>query len=105
MFERKVRNRFPEVVPEIENSMGTRPEESGAEHHIRPAAAQGSQEVLELHRLVFEVGVLYGNKLAGGLVEPSPKRSSLTLVFRVAEQPDLGMLPHEVLSDHRAPIA
>src|SRR5882762_2236470 len=67
-------------------------QKSRAIHHIRAALDQRFQQLRVIARIVFQVRVLHQDDLSRYLRKTAPQSSSLTLVRRLKEKPQISQL-------------
>ena len=76
-------------------------EKAGAEHGVGVARQDGAQQRRNLHRIVFEVGILHDDHVARGGLDRGADRRALAAVDRVAPHlvdASLGVQPVEDLA-------
>ncbi len=73
-----------DVVPEIVDTLGAT-EETGAENYIGTAVEDGFEKFAVVARIVFEVGVLDENDVAGEFGEAAAEGCSFALILRLEQ--------------------
>jgi len=83
MFDRSVSTRLPTEC-EIQDPMAVTAHKAGAEHDIGPAVENRLEELSIVGWVVFQIGILYEDHIAGRMVEPSAKRCVSTAIDKVS---------------------
>ena len=102
MLDRNGQNGVAKIMPEIQDPMGAITQKTRTENDIRIVIDQGDEESLQFTRIIFQVGVLDGNKITGSPRKGRTQRSSLALVDGMPQNDNFRVLRCEGLGDREA---
>ena len=87
MFERSVSRPLPTRVPEVEHAVRLAADEARAEHDVGLALEDRLHQPRVLARVVFEVGVLDDDHVAGRRGESRAQRGAFALILLMQDYP------------------
>src|ERR1039458_3340308 len=79
-------------MPEVQDAMRRAAQKTRAKSSVRLALDQGLEHQRILGRIVFQVGVLNNDVVAGGFLDATAQRRSFAHVIRLQNDADLRML-------------